>query len=114
MTIKTYQLRQDVILIKPKCSFGNSVSNLVLEVKDFIKSNDCPSLMLDLCGLNVIYASQIGILASTHHFIKYLNGNIQIIVDDEVVAESIKKLRLANSQITIKEKEKKDFCYSIA
>ena len=101
MSLKAQQLSQRNFYLRPKHSCGESIEMLMSDIKEFIITNDCNSLILDLSGYNLIYASQLGILAATHHFINYINGEVTIIVDNDQTKEAINILNLANAKIVL-------------
>jgi len=93
-------IKDDQFLIKPDYS-NNSIHELRQSIKNTIIDNDCHNLVIDLSGFNLIYASQIGILSSVQHFIKYPNGTLEIIVDSQEAKNMIVLLNIANAKVTV-------------
>jgi len=107
MRIQTHQIEKDRFVLKPCQSCGDNLNELIREIRNFISETPCPKLILDLRGFNLIYATQLGILVSTYHFIHYINGEIKIIVDSEQAKLSIEKLCLTNAHTVMNSQEEK-------
>jgi hypothetical protein len=104
-------IKDDQFLIKPDHSH-NSIHELRQSIKNTIIDNDCHNLVIDLSGFNLIYASQIGILSSVQHFIKYPDGTLEIIVDSQEAKNMIVLLNIANAKIIVSSKH--GFAFNIA
>lgn len=78
---------------------GNDTINLVESIKNYIRENDCPTLMMDISHLNIIDASKVTVLCSTYHWAKYPNGEIQWKISSDEVKDLVKPLNLGNIKL---------------
>lgn len=78
---------------------GNDMVNLVEEIKDYISKHDCPNLSMDVSHLNIIDASKVTVLCSTHHWAKYPNGKISWLINSPEVNALINPLNLGNIRL---------------
>jgi len=101
MILKSCLIEQEEFILKPSYKYIKNTDKLIDSIKSLITKNNCSNLLLDLSGFNMIYAAQIGILASTHHFIKYIDGKITIIVDDENIKNYLLKLNFMKAEIIV-------------
>ena len=79
-----------------------NVFEAINEAKDFIQNHDCPTLSIDISGLNVIDALKVCVLSSTFHYAKYCTGKVEWIVKEEKIKEQIQLLKLDNVEIEVK------------
>lgn len=63
---------------------GNS-EQILDKVKTYINKFDCPEMMLDLSGLNILEAAKVMVLSSTYHYKKYPQGKIKCRVQSDNV-----------------------------
>ena len=66
-------------------------------INNYIASNSCENLSVDISFMNVIDACYVSTLCATSHFIKYPQGKINWIVSSNKVREFNKDLELGNS-----------------
>lgn len=78
---------------------GSNMIDLVQEIKDYIYTNDCPKLSMDVSHLNIIDASKVTIICSTYHWAKYPNGEISWKINSPEIKEFVKPLNLGNIRL---------------
>ncbi len=61
---------------------------ILSKVEKYIKKFDCPEMMLDLTGLNILDATKVMVLSSAYHYKKYPRGKVKC----KVQSENIKSL----------------------
>lgn len=74
-------------------------NNIVDRIKHYISENDCPNLSMDISHLNIIDASKVTVLCSTHHWAKYPNGEISWKISSPEVKELVGPLNLGNIRL---------------
>lgn len=87
-------------LLKPDkfkfLDYGKDIINLVETIKNYINDHDCPKLAMDISHLNIIEASKVTVLCSTHHWAKYPEGKISWKINSPEINELIEPLNLGN------------------
>lgn len=76
--------------------YDKDVFEVIDNIKNFILTQDCPFLIIDISKMNLIDASKICILCSTFHFAKYYDGNVTWRVRDIETQHTIRYLKLKN------------------
>ena len=79
--------------------YSEDIFEKINEVKEYINSNDCERLYIDISNLNMVDATKICVLCSTFHFSKYPDGKITWYVKDEITRSLIKRLKLTNTDV---------------
>ncbi len=77
-------------------SYGKDILGLVETIKNYINENDCPKLSMDISDLNIIDASKVTVLCSTHHWAKYPDGKISWKINSPGLNELVEPLSLGN------------------
>lgn len=77
-------------------NYSKDVINLVETIKNYISEHDCPKLSMDISHLNIIEASKVTVLCSTHHWAKYPEGKISWKINSPEINELIEPLNLGN------------------
>lgn len=103
MHLTFQEIEKDEFFLKPALTNSDSINKLMLSIKEFINAHDCKNLVIDLHDQHFIYATQLGILTATYHFIKYIDGEVHILVDNNAVKNSIEKLNLSNATVTFEQ-----------
>lgn len=73
--------------------------NMVESIKSYINNNDCPYLSMDISNLNIIDASKVTVLCSTHHWAKYPEGKISWKIASKEIRELVSPLSLGNIRL---------------
>lgn len=110
--MEKHHSEKNLFFLKPSGANKLGVDELMEHIKSFIAKNDCKNLELDLTEFNLIDATQIGVMASTCHFLKFLNGTVRIVVNSEETAKNIRFMNLTNAKITVN--STKQICACIA
>ena len=66
-------------------------------INEYIESNSCENMSVDISFMNVLDACYVSTLCATTHYIKYPQGKINWIVSSDKVREFNKDLELGNS-----------------
>ncbi|OGI03079.1 MAG: hypothetical protein A2287_09550 [Candidatus Melainabacteria bacterium RIFOXYA12_FULL_32_12] len=97
MLLKTAKLRKNIAFIKPSNSAHRDIKEVLEEIKKFVSSKECKrNVILDLSELSFLSSIKIGVLASTYHFLEFINGKVYIVVQDKQVRRFIELLNLNN------------------
>lgn len=91
--------KQDIYLEIEK--YDRDVFEVIDNIKNFILTQECAFLIIDISKMNLIDASKISILCSTFHFSKYPEGNITWRVRDLETQHTIRYMKLKNVAIEI-------------
>lgn len=73
--------------------------NKILDnIKSTIRKSKSANMTFDISMFNLIDASKIATMASTYHFLKFSEGNINWIVNSREIAKMLKPMNLGNSK----------------
>lgn len=76
-----------------KCD--NSINSLD-KFKRFVKSHDCPELILDLSTYNIFDAVKFVLLSSAYHYQKYPSGKLKYQVNSDDVKNLVLDFSVKN------------------
>jgi len=89
--------------------YKSDVEEVISALNDYIESEDCERLSVDISALNMIDAVKTGAICSTCHFTKYPFGSLEWIVKDIETKNSLKMLSLKTVKTAVKMPIIKDF-----
>ncbi len=91
--------------------YERDVFEIIDNIKNYILTQECPFLVIDVSKINLIDASKIGVMCSTFHFSKYPDGNITWRVNDIETLQCIRQLKLKNVGIELSPRQNKTIEY---
>ena len=83
-------------------AYSANVDEIINRLNTHISKNDCEKLSIDISILNMLDATKVGAVCSTHHFTKYPFGSIEWIVKDIETKNTLKILSMRTTKATIK------------
>ena len=78
-----------------------SVDNTINFIKDFIDTNNCKELEVNIRNLSAFDANRTIVFCSTHHFNKYIDGKIKWYVKDSFTIKLTLPFRLSNIEMVL-------------
>lgn len=78
---------------------GSNTVNLVESIKKYISDHECPELYMDISHLNILDASKVTVLCSTHHWSKYPDGKISWKISSKEINDLVNPLNLGNIRL---------------
>jgi len=94
---------REIIMLQAKFQNINLEKNpakILNSIKSSIRKSKSSNMTIDISMLNIIDATKIATLASTYHFLKFEEGNINWLVNSKDVEKMLKPLNLGNSKFT--------------
>ncbi len=75
--------------------FDNSINSLD-KFKRFVKSHDCPDLVLNLSSLNIFDVAKFILLSSEYHYQKYPSGRLKYQVESDDIKNFVLDISARN------------------
>ena len=83
-------------------AYNANVDEIINGLNTHISKHDCEKMSIDISILNLLDATKVGAVCSTHHFTKYPFGSIEWIVKDIETKNTLKILSMKTTKATIK------------
>lgn len=90
-------------------AYNANIDEIIDGLNNHISRHDCEKLSIDISILNLLDATKVGAICSTHHFSKYPFGSLEWIVKDVETKNTLKMLSMKTTKTSIKHPIIKDF-----
>ena len=94
-----FDIQDNFLTVKP---YVQDVAEITNGLTDYIVTQDCEHLSVDISKLNLVDSLRLSAICSTYHFSKYPCGNIEWIVKDTEIRNSLKLLALRTVKVSVK------------
>jgi len=90
-------------------AYNANIEEIIDSLNIHISRHDCEKLSIDISILNLLEATKVGAICSTHRFAKYPFGCIEWIVKDIETKNMLKTLSMRTTKTSIKRPIIRDF-----
>jgi len=97
MPLRILHSKKDTVSIRPLLT--DKAEKIINDIKTLMINENCSHLILDLSDFNLFDSIRIGTIIATYHFIQFMEGQIVLIVDDNLAGKTIENLKLKNTTV---------------
>ena len=94
-----FDIQDNFLTVKP---YVKDVAEITNGLTDYIVTQDCEHLSIDISKLNLVDSLRVSAVCSVYHFSKYPSGNIEWVVKDLEIRNSLKLLALKTVKVSVK------------
>ena len=94
-----FDIQNNFLTVRP---YIHDIKEITNGLTNYITTQDCAHLSIDISKLNLVDSLRVSTVCSVHHFTKYPYGNIEWVVKDSEIRNSLRLLALKTVKVSVK------------